>query len=739
MPFHKRQEYAFNLILSRGSINPMKFKHITIIFLTGLITLFFTVSAFAGVQFIYPKFQAFDNNGDPLSGGKLYTFAANSSTAKPVYHDKALTTPWTPYVLLNSRGEAVIYGAGSYKFVLYKADGSLIWTFDYLDGIGGYLGGNFYFPDAGQADQGVAVGSVTVKDFVDAIGATKTATIVFSRGSTGNTTDYTFLTAETITSNITCQFEQGARIAPALGITVTLPSPANIIAQPNQQIFSGAGTVIFSFGETAYPNWWATNTIPGTTNMTAAVQAAISSGVGSVYFLKEIYAVSQLTLVSNQRLHGIGPGSILNPLTSIGAGGIFNGTTITNVEIDSLKFTGINRPLNNNPAEQDGDRGISFQTCTNINVHDNEVSGFWSFGIVASGCTKVRIHNNYVHDIGNQSGIAISNTSSNFTVSNNIVENIKLYGIELENTTTDGTVVGNSIKNCVAGISINYSTARISVVGNTIRSCNNVNTISGSTGVGLFLNGPISDITITGNIITDNNTNAVTATGNLTSIILNGNFFKNGTTTNPLVTFTGATSVGNTDIGITFTNNILDGKNAAGTSVSSPMFLCNYEQRMLFKGNRVKNAGAVIFSTNGFGNSVIEMPELTETDALASTGAEVWGSVSLTNIFYSPSQSEQYLPLVGTSSFSRDHGILKASKVVGIYWCVNANNVTGTWNLEVNGGAVSAGNVATLNKEKWFFSPLNYAVVALGTININIANSADNTYGKYVKYRLVTM
>ncbi|MFH2034608.1 MAG: hypothetical protein ABIJ26_07940, partial [Candidatus Margulisiibacteriota bacterium] len=136
-----------------------------------LIAFFFLVApVFAGAQFIYPKFQAYDNNGNPLSGGLLYTYAANSSTTKATYSDRGLTAANTNPVVLNSRGEAVVYGAGQYKFILRDSAGSLIWSFDFLDGIGGYLGGNFYFPDSGQADQGAAVGSVTVKDFMDAIG-----------------------------------------------------------------------------------------------------------------------------------------------------------------------------------------------------------------------------------------------------------------------------------------------------------------------------------------------------------------------------------------------------------------------------------------------------------------------------------------------------------------------------------------------------------------------------------------
>jgi hypothetical protein len=72
-------------------------------------------------------------------------------------------------------------------------------------------------------------------------------------------------------------FSAGAYLTIGAGFTVTFPSPSNIIAQPNQQIFSGAGYVKFSNGGIVYPNWWTFNATPGTTDMSSALKAAWQS------------------------------------------------------------------------------------------------------------------------------------------------------------------------------------------------------------------------------------------------------------------------------------------------------------------------------------------------------------------------------------------------------------------------------------------------------------------------------
>ncbi len=77
------------------------------------------------------KQQYFDDNGGPLSGGKLWTYAAGTTTPLATYSDAAGTTPNTNPVVLNARGEATIFwSAAPYKVVLTDASDVTIWTQD---------------------------------------------------------------------------------------------------------------------------------------------------------------------------------------------------------------------------------------------------------------------------------------------------------------------------------------------------------------------------------------------------------------------------------------------------------------------------------------------------------------------------------------------------------------------------------------------------------------------------------
>lgn len=87
--------------------------------------------------------QFFDNNGVPLSGGKLYTYEAGTSTPRITYTSVSGLTANTNPIVLDAAGrvpgssEIWLTTGGSYKFVLKTSADVTIWTIDNITGISG--------------------------------------------------------------------------------------------------------------------------------------------------------------------------------------------------------------------------------------------------------------------------------------------------------------------------------------------------------------------------------------------------------------------------------------------------------------------------------------------------------------------------------------------------------------------------------------------------------------------------
>jgi hypothetical protein len=81
---------------------------------------------------IPPKFRAFDDNGDPLSGGLLYSYEAGSATPLATYTTRAGNISNANPVVLDPNGEANVWMAPGvdYKFELRDSGGVVQWTVD---------------------------------------------------------------------------------------------------------------------------------------------------------------------------------------------------------------------------------------------------------------------------------------------------------------------------------------------------------------------------------------------------------------------------------------------------------------------------------------------------------------------------------------------------------------------------------------------------------------------------------
>ena len=88
------------------------------------------LSAFGGVGW-----QFFDNNGDPLTGGKIYTYLAGTTTPQATYTSATGVSAHTNPIILDSAGrvpggEIWLTASTLYKFVLKTSDDTTIATYD---------------------------------------------------------------------------------------------------------------------------------------------------------------------------------------------------------------------------------------------------------------------------------------------------------------------------------------------------------------------------------------------------------------------------------------------------------------------------------------------------------------------------------------------------------------------------------------------------------------------------------
>lgn len=223
-----------------------------------------------------PKTAFVDAAGEPLVGGKLYTYVAGTTTLQTTYTDSTATTANTNPIILDSRGEANVWlGGAIYKFELKDADDALIWTVD-----------NISAPTAAVSP--VLSGSVTIDSNTPtpALKITQTGTGPALRVQDSADPDATPFLIDA-SGNV--------------GIGTATPVSALEIASPG--VFTGAwaylpaGTTML-FVQTSAPTGWTKSTTHD--NKALRVVSGTASSGGSVSFTSAF--TSQTTTIGNTTL-----------------------------------------------------------------------------------------------------------------------------------------------------------------------------------------------------------------------------------------------------------------------------------------------------------------------------------------------------------------------------------------------------------------------------------------------------
>ena len=266
--------------------------------------------------------QFFDGNGNPLSGGKLYTYGAGTTTPQATYTSSAGVTLHSNPIILDAAGrvpgssEIWLADNAIYKFVLKDSNDVLQAAWDQITGINS----NFVNYTTETEVQTATAGQTVF-----------TLTSVTYQPGTGNLTVFvdgvnqyegtSYLETDGTTVTFTAGLHIGALVKFTTAVQTTgNATDASVVVYDPPFTGSVATTVenklaqyisVLDFG--ADPT--------GTTDSTVAIQAAIDSipnaGAGAIWFPKGTYNVSNTIDTNNRTVVFMGGNSTIHCTASI--------------------------------------------------------------------------------------------------------------------------------------------------------------------------------------------------------------------------------------------------------------------------------------------------------------------------------------------------------------------------------------------------------------------------------------
>ena len=303
-------------------------------------TVYFSLFSWAGSQF-------FDNNGVPLAGGLLYTYAAGTSTPQTTYTSSSGLVANSNPIVLDAAGrqpyEIWLSQSTTYKFVLKDSLGNLIGTYDDIGGASDYSGIYANFASTSDITKGDALVGFKQSNSSGILGGAVGRTVHqklqevisvkdFGAAGNGTTNDATaFTTASAATSGFIVpagsysiqssisisadvQMQPGAILLIPNGVTVAFTG--NFIADVSH-VFTctGTGKVTFDWTKTntGYPEWWGATT--GGADCSTAINAAIKALQTTQLQCGDYFVASTIKMVYEHRTLK-GKGSQYNDTTN---------------------------------------------------------------------------------------------------------------------------------------------------------------------------------------------------------------------------------------------------------------------------------------------------------------------------------------------------------------------------------------------------------------------------------------
>jgi hypothetical protein len=252
-----------------------------------------------------PKAQFFDASGAPLVGGKVYTYAAGTTTPLATFTDASALTPNTNPIILDSRGECNLWfsTATSYKVVLESATNVLQWSVDNIA---------TYGTIASQNSNNVAITGGTITGVVFTGNITGNAS-----GNAGTVTNGVYLTAtQTLTNKTITGLASASTVNDSAGTPYTIgyrsyPQSANTTAAAadvGKHLFVSATTTIPSGVFVAGNEFLVVNSSASTITLTQGAGTTLRLGGSATTGSRTIaaYGVASVLCVGSETFYVTG-------------------------------------------------------------------------------------------------------------------------------------------------------------------------------------------------------------------------------------------------------------------------------------------------------------------------------------------------------------------------------------------------------------------------------------------------
>ena len=330
------------------------------------------------------KYRAFDTNGDPVSGAKLYTYTVGTTTPKTTYSEHTLTTPHANPIVADANGwfgEIYLTVGASYRFILktsadvtiFDVDNVAAATVDSADLIEHLYELATHPGRYGAAGDGSTDDSTDLQEAIDAATATRDGVVD--------------LAGRTYKCNSTINLKSGLTLRNG-GIDFS--------ACASDDYLSAVGSL---GGAVA---------LTGSTTFGAATVSCTTTGLvaGDLVCLYEDTTIEAEIL----RLYSVAVGSFV-PTTEVlsvystPSAAIKKITPLTDICLDNLTITA-------SSGASGAGRVILFDKCSGVTVRNVRVNGIKGAGIEVRGSIDVRIEDCRFGNVGTRLGVGVDVSDS---------------------------------------------------------------------------------------------------------------------------------------------------------------------------------------------------------------------------------------------------------------------------------------------------------------------------------------